>query len=162
MVAREGPYPHLNLAGVQDALLQIETAPSSRDPPALKGKNELEFIDYGTEGIVPLSPGPQAEDQRLRGHLRNWLPFRLMINARVGEVDDAAILGTLRSILKHQSVGGTELNHEEDWMVDAARLVWSAQRGSQPTSSLQKMDQEMRHLPMSPTKLNKELVRIRE
>jgi hypothetical protein len=68
----------------------------------------------------------------------------------------------LRMLMEPRGGEPARLSVEDEWLLDAARLIWTAQGSLQPTVSLSKMDEEMRHLPMPLTRLNKELVRTRK
>ena len=111
-------------------------------------------------GLVP----SYAVSGEFTGHVRNWLPFQLTsVQDEHGNTNRQSILEALKASLERENGSGTRLPAGDEWMLDAAQLIWAAQASSQqPTFSLQSMDHELRHLPMIPTKLNKELARTRK
>ena len=117
----------------------------------------------------PNSPGSESgephyftEADQFSGHFRNWLPFRLAIPTAHGSSNNQSLMGALRVLMEPEDGEYSGLSVENEWLLDAARLIWAAQGSPQPSVSLSKMDEEMRHLPMQLTKLNKELVRTRK
>ncbi|KAF4121490.1 Berberine and berberine like [Geosmithia morbida] len=158
-VSKEGPYPHLNLSGIQDALLQLESASSSTE---FRG-DELSPFSNDPFALASLPGDVLGNQQEFVGHVRNWLPFRLDGN---GKYDNAAHQlafggggGGPESSFQPRTGNISQPLSREEWMTDTARLVSAVQTSIHPAPSLQKMDQEFSHLPMVPTKLNKELVR---
>lgn len=142
--------------------MQLESTPAGPGAGATKGVDEFAPLTSAADLTGFYDPSDQAIGDHFSGHLRNWLPFRLIVQNQHGQVDNRrSILGALKAILERHNDTNTRLTAEDEWMVDAARLIWEAQGSQSPTSSLQQMDQELRHLPMTPTKLNKELVRTR-
>lgn len=163
VVSKEGPYSHLNLAGLQETILQLEASPNDNGKASHKDEEKL-------LPLVPNSPHDSSElathytaSDRFTGHLWNWLPFRLVVRDSHGNTatNRKSIFAALKAILERRNGETTKLTADEDWMLGAAQLIWTAQGSRQPSASLNRMDQEFSHLPMSPTKLNKELVRTR-
>jgi hypothetical protein len=153
-VSRQSPYAHLALAGVQEAVLQLEMTPGGNPQTVIQ---ELE---------APLPPhrsvatGYVTPPETLRLHYGNWLPFKMASYQRRtnGRNPDVA----LREILDKYSSDDVAAPAADDWLFDAARLIWEVEGVSQPQCSLQNFDAETRQLPMAPTRLNKELLRTRE
>lgn len=131
--------------------------------------------DEEEEELVPILPASSAynldadqpryytEADNFTGHFRNWLPFRLAVRGRRGASRKQSLMGALAELMERRRDGGSTpgglVSVEDEWMLDAARLVWQAEGAPQPSVSLGRLDDEMRHLPMPLTRLNKELVR---
>lgn len=194
MISSEGPYSHLNHAGVNDAILQIEAKPglavrpdqgisqhhrrhgqhhqSQQPQQQEEGEELVPILPSATyqDGADPDNPYFYSEADHFTGHFRNWLPFRLAVRGRRGASRKQSLMGALGELMGRKRDGyppGTEddggggglLSAQDEWMLDAARLVWQAEGTPQPSVSLGRLDDEMRHLPMPLTRLNKELVR---
>lgn len=117
----------------------------------------------------PSSPDPAStvphyltDADEFTGHFRNWLPFRLAVRGQRGATKKQSLMGALKALMEHHDEDSQSLTVEDEWMLDAARLVWAVEGAPQPSVSLGRMDDEMRHLPMPLTRLNKELVRTRK
>jgi Fungal specific transcription factor domain len=161
-------------------------APSvhSRAPKKQQQKQrqkDVVVIPEEEEEMVPIMPSSSdyyedasqpryyTEADNFIGHFRNWLPFRLVVRSRAGASKKQSLMGALGELLVATRQGGQgmpattttrgRLSTEEEWMLDAARLVWAAEGTPKPSVSLGRLDDEMRHLPMPLTRLNKELVR---
>ena len=95
------------------------------------------------------------------GEFKDWLPFRLVVRDRKGNASRKSLATALRALMDRR-MNENDLGPDDDWMLDAARLVWAAQGSYQPSSSPSRLDDQLRYLPMVPSKLNKELVRTRK
>ena len=153
-MSRESPYGHLKLAGVQEAVLQLEMRPGSNPQTVIKELEKPSPPRHST------ATGFTTPEDTLRLRYRNWLPFRLAMNQH--QVSSQRPDVALREILDKYSGDDATTSSADDWLFDAAILIWEAEGRRRPQSSLQSMDAETRHLPMAPTKLNNELLRIRE
>lgn len=184
VISREGPYSHLGHSGVNDAIHQIEAKSPGRvltvqsgKPPQQQRQEEGEEKTEWQEGeeLVPILPSASSppgavpdqpryysEADHFTGHFRNWLPFSLAVRGRRGAPRGQSLMGALSELIgRRRDIGspGGLLSAQDEWMLDAARLVWAAEGTPQPSVSLGRLDDEMRHLPMPLTRLNKELVR---
>lgn len=169
---------------MHDAILQVEADTSSGSALTVRSRHDeaaaMRAGDGGEEEeeeLVPILPSSSAnyadadqpryytEADQFIGHFRNWLPFRLAVRGRRGASRKQSLMGALGELMERRRDGGGGsspgglLSVEDEWMLDAARLVWAAEGTPQPSVSLGRLDDEMRHLPMPLTRLNKELVR---
>ncbi|KAF7563212.1 hypothetical protein G7046_g928 [Stylonectria norvegica] len=151
---REGPYSHLNLAGVQDAILQV-------------AENNGRIYQADTpESFTTSSPSATSEyssfaQSPLEKPSSPWVPFRVAIDE---DHDPETILESLRVILERR-LTIANLISEDDWSVDDARYdprsVLQSQDAHRPVQlPVEGSMEQFRYLPMAPTKMNKELVRI--
>lgn len=142
--------------------MQLESTQAGPGAGATKGIDEFAPLTSAADLAGFIQDQEYALANHFPGHFRNWLPFRFFVQNQYGQVDTRqSILGALKAILERHNESNTRLTAEDEWMVDAAQLIWTAQGSQSPASPLQQLDQELRHLPMAPTKLNKELVRTR-
>lgn len=122
-----------------------------------------------TQDPFVLASSPSSDsgsEQQYVGHVRNWFPFRLIADGTYDNVAHQSTFGALQPAFEYDDGvdddGYQRSPSREEWMTGTARLVSAVQNSAHPAASLQKMDQEFSHLPMYPTKLNKELVRTRK
>ncbi|RDA95598.1 hypothetical protein CP533_1170 [Ophiocordyceps camponoti-saundersi (nom. inval.)] len=149
-----GPYSHLDMDVVYDALLQVEdradvesspegspatlglTSPTI--PPSNRGLNRY----FHMQGQVP------DVEQQLRLHFRD----------KTGVFTGHDIIELLQYILKTR-LKVTNSIVKDEWHIDGAHLLRASQHVSSPSASISRFDDEVRYLPMAHTQMNKELVR---
>ncbi|KAF4982618.1 hypothetical protein FZEAL_1796 [Fusarium zealandicum] len=130
---REGPYAHLNPADVQEAIMNLEDAipsPSSSDS----------------------SPEPSVQNSPTQTKISPWVPFKL--KSEDDQDESHVILESLQVIVKHRLQVANRIyldEHASERDKEGRRPIALPVEGSM---------EQLRYLPMEPTKLNKELVRI--
>lgn len=158
-VALEGPaYAHLDLEQIQDAILQIEslglascTEDSNRahrvqplgKPPRLLGQD------------VPSSSASAAAAAAPDAHLS-------AIHAAVnnGTLGPKAVHVMVHLILSAR-LKTTERILGSGWAIDGDNVMRAVMRAMGPPAIVGGLDDQLRNLPMEPTRINIELVRIR-
>ncbi|CAH0051536.1 unnamed protein product [Clonostachys solani] len=155
---REGPYAHLKLDGMHDAIVQVEEH-------RIKARFGRE--DEDTFSLIPYSQFPDPSQpftaspipsEEFIGHYRNWLPFRLIVRDRAGQPENVLISDAVRAVTGNGD-NVTRISAEDDLLADAIKLVQTARGSKAPSHSLSREENELNLLPMASTKLNKELVR---
>lgn len=135
---REGPYSHLNPASIQDALyyLEDEKSPSSS----------------------ATSPSTSVATSATQPRTDLWLPYKIHSSAN-GD-DDDTIAQSVR-IITEKSTIKAKLNYSKERVTE----ILGSQDHDERYNILPPVDGsavQLEYLPMKPTKLNKELVRIRK
>ncbi|KAL9568722.1 hypothetical protein ACKAV7_007152 [Fusarium commune] len=133
---REGPYSHLNPASIQDALyyLEDERSPSSS----------------------ATSPGTSVATSATQPRTDLWLPYKIQSSAN-GD-DDDTIAQSVWTITAN-STTKAKLNYSKELVTE----ILGSQDHDERYNILPPVDGsavQLEYLPMKPTKLNKELVRI--
>lgn len=144
-------YAHLNLSDIQDALLQVEGAIAAgglADSPPLSVEGEAAFeIPHHQDAHSP-SPGSISD------------PFRIVVTDETGTLRPKSVFAMLRLILSARLKVTNRIVNDE-WSIDGPQLVRAFQQATRPPPMLGALDDQLRNLPMEPTRLNIELVRIR-
>ncbi|KAF4984960.1 hypothetical protein FDECE_16944 [Fusarium decemcellulare] len=136
VAVREGPYAHLNPADVQEAIENLEDGLSS--------------YSSSTSSSSQAST-PQAK-------ISPWVPFKVM--TKEDGDDDETILASLRVIVQRRLTLANRIYLDER-ANETTRAYLAAHEGRRPvTLPVEGSMEQLRYLPMEPTKLNKELVRI--
>lgn len=148
----EGAYAHLNLSDIQDAILQVEGVVaasgiadrSSATPVVARGE------------MISLA---QPDDQDASSH-NSSEPFRVVVTDETGTLKPKSVFAMLRLILQARLKVTNRIVNDE-WSIDGPQLMRALQQATQPPAMLGGLDDQLRNLPMEPTRLNIELVRIR-
>ena len=148
---------------VHDALLQVEGQPdavmshpehSARvpslfgQPPSAAGYRNSQDVSNSCF----IMHGQGADTQQL---------LRLRFKDRTGALNGQDIIELLQYILRTR-LNVTNSIIKDEWEIDGAHLIRALQGARPPDCALSRFDDEIRYLPMAPTKMNKELVRTRE
>ncbi|EWY91834.1 hypothetical protein FOYG_08790 [Fusarium oxysporum NRRL 32931] len=133
---REGPYSHLNPASIQDALyyLEDERSPSSS----------------------ATSPSTSVAASATQPRTDLWLPYKIQSSAN-GDDDDTIAQSVWTITAK--STTKAKLNYSKERVTE----ILGSQDHDERYNMLPPVDGsavQLEYLPMKPTKLNKELVRI--
>lgn len=147
---------------VHDALLQVEGQPdTAKQHPERPGGAPSAF---GYPPPAGYRPGQQVSNRFFLMDGRAPDPeqlLRLRFKDRTGVLDGHDIIELLQFILKTR-LKVTNSIVKDEWQIDGAHLIRAIQEASPPSGALSRFDDEIRYLPMAPTKMNKELVRTRE
>jgi hypothetical protein len=141
---RDGPYAHLNPAAVHDAILQVDESEHASSPESMGYSSPETLSDH------PSPPSPSATP---------FVPFKVSLDE---EKDPDAVIEKLRIILDRRLTLANRLQDEE-WSSDDTRAlvhIRDVRRGL--NLPIEGSVEQLRFLPMVPTKMNKELVRIRK
>ncbi|KND87600.1 hypothetical protein TOPH_07711 [Tolypocladium ophioglossoides CBS 100239] len=151
-----GLYAHLDMESVHDALLQVE------------GQSAVARLHHGsalsTLGCPPpagFQPGQQLSNRFFLMDGQAPDPeqlLRLRFKDRTGVLNGHDIIDLLQFILRTR-LNVTNSIVKDEWQIDGVHLIRAIQEASPPSSALSRFDDEVRYLPMAPTKMNKELVR---
>ncbi|POR37633.1 Uncharacterized protein TPAR_02168, partial [Tolypocladium paradoxum] len=151
-----GLYAHLDMESVHDALLQVEG-----QPDATKQHPETALSAFGYPRSAGY-PSGQHESNRfllMDGHAPDAEQLlRLRFKDRTGILNGQDIIELLQFILKTR-LKVTNRIVKDEWQIDGVHLIRAIQEASPPSAALSRFDDEIRYLPMAPTKMNKELVR---
>ncbi|KAL6890481.1 hypothetical protein GGI43DRAFT_221574 [Trichoderma evansii] len=150
VVLQGNAYAHLNLSDIQDALLQVEGAVASgglADSPQLGSNREASFEIPDHQDAHSSSPGSVSD------------PFRIVVTDETGTLRPKSVFAMLRLILSARLKVTNRIVNDE-WSIDGPQLVRAFQQATRPPPMLGGLDDQLRNLPMEPTRLNIELVRI--
>lgn len=150
-VVLEGAYAHLNLSDIQDAILQVEgvvAASGMADRPSA-----TPVVAHGE--MISLA---QPDDQDASSHSSSE-PFRVVVTDETGTLKPKSVFAMLRLILQARLKVTNRIVNDE-WSIDGPQLMRALQQAAQPPAMLGGLDDQLRNLPMEPTRLNIELVRI--
>lgn len=150
MSLREGPYTHLNLAGVQSAILQVadhEQPVSADSPESITSHASSSSSDFGS---APNSPPRESSSP--------WVPFKVALDENTGP---QAMLDTLQDIFERRLSTANRMSRR-DWTAEDAKAALVAQSRKHVDMPVAGPMEQFRYLPMAPTKMNKELLRIRK
>lgn len=146
-------YAHLNLSDIQDALLQVEGA------VAAGGLADSHSPTLGAEGEAAFDmPDHQDAHSSSLGSVSD--PFRIVVTDETGTLRPKSVFAMLRLILSARLKVTNHIINDE-WNIDGPQLVRAFQQATRPPPMLGGLDDQLRNLPMEPTRLNIELVRIR-
>ncbi|KAF4969246.1 hypothetical protein FSARC_3499 [Fusarium sarcochroum] len=130
---REGPYSHLNPADIQEAVFLLE-AESSAASSVADGSS--------TTSLTQSVTNP-------------WIPYKIILSPDGNE--DEVITDNIKLIAKKR-LKGAKRTYLDEWASEAYLAV---HEGRRPVAlPVEGSMEQLRYLPMAPTKLNKELVRI--
>ncbi|KAM5353637.1 hypothetical protein ACJ41O_000287 [Fusarium nematophilum] len=135
---REGPYSHLNPADVQEAIYNLEDALSS-----CSSDSSAQSSAHNSPAQTKISP---------------WVPFKVVPKDDGDEHE--VILKSLQVIVERRLTLANRiyLNERAD---ETTRAYLAAHEGRRPVAlPVEGSMEQLRYLPMEPTNLNKELVRI--
>lgn len=135
---REGPYSHLNPATIQDALYYLE---DERSP---------------TSSVT--SPSSSVATSATQPRTDLWLPYK--IHSSPNGDDDDTIRQSVWTITA-KSTATAKLNYSKERVTE----ILESQDYDERYNIIPPVDGsavQLEYLPMKPTKLNKELVRIRK
>ena len=137
---REGPYAHLSVAGVQHVILQVA------EPKSLHFSNVSSPIsEYSWSG----KSSYEKENP--------WVPFKVALDE---DNDPEAMLESLQVIFERRLTMANRIP-EHDWVIEEAKLAYALTSKKNVKSHIEGSTDQFRYLPMAPTRMNKELVRIR-
>ncbi|KAI5458892.1 hypothetical protein BGZ63DRAFT_361708 [Mariannaea sp. PMI_226] len=137
-----GPYAHLNPAAVHDAILQVDESEHASSPESMGYSSPDSLSDH----LMPITPPATP-----------FVPFKVSLDE---EKDPDAVIEKLRVILERRLTLANRLVGD-DWITDDAKAlvhVRDIRRGL--NLPVEGPVEQLRFLPMAPTKMNKELVRI--
>lgn len=139
---RDGPYAHLNPAAVHDAILQVDESEHASSPESMGYSSPETLSDH------PSPPSPPATP---------FVPFKVSLDE---EKDPDAVIEKLRIILDRRLTLANRLQDEEWSSEDTRALVHIRDVRRGLNLPIEGSVEQLRFLPMAPTKMNKELVRI--
>ncbi|KAL7952108.1 hypothetical protein V8C42DRAFT_26437 [Trichoderma barbatum] len=154
-VVLEGAYAHLNLSDIQDAILQVEgvvAASGMADrlaavPVVAHGEMVSHSLQDQDTSSHRSSPGSASD------------PFRVVVTDETGTLKPKSVFAMLRLILQARLKVTNRIVNDE-WSIDGPQLMRALQQATQPPAMIGGLDDQLRNLPMEPTRLNIELVRI--
>ncbi|KAL7784871.1 hypothetical protein V8C37DRAFT_413212 [Trichoderma ceciliae] len=155
VVLQGNAYAHLNLSDIQDAILQVEgvvAANGLADGPEAapinsKGEMISDSADDQNASSQKSSPGSVSD------------PFRVVVTDETGTLKPKSIFAMVRLILQARLKVTNRIVNDE-WSIDGPQLMRAFQQAAQPPIMIGGLDDQLRNLPMEPTRLNIELVRI--
>ncbi|RFU72157.1 zn2-c6 fungal-type dna-binding domain, partial [Trichoderma arundinaceum] len=155
VVLQGNAYAHLNLSDIQDAILQVEGVVAASGladrPPAVPVDPEGEMVSESSDdqdASSQKSPSGSASD-----------PFRVVVTDETGTLKPKSVFAMLRLILQARLKVTNRIVNDE-WSIDGPQLMRALQQAAQPPVMIGGLDDQLRNLPMEPTRLNIELVRI--
>ncbi|PFH56845.1 hypothetical protein XA68_15862 [Ophiocordyceps unilateralis] len=151
-----GPYSHLDMDAVYDALLQVEDRADVEKSP-LGPAGSPAALSFATPSIPPPNQGSNRYFL-MEGQVPDLQQLSLRFRDKTGVLAGQDIIELLQYILKTR-LKVTNSIVKDEWHIDGAHLLRASQHVSSPGSSLSRFDDEIRYLPMAPTQMNKELVR---
>lgn len=87
-----------------------------------------------------------------------WVPFRVALDE---DNDPEAMLESLQVIFERRLSMANRIP-KNDWVAEDAKAALALKSGKNVQSPIEGAMEQFRYLPMAPTKMNKELVRIRK
>ncbi|KAJ4247190.1 hypothetical protein NW762_013329 [Fusarium torreyae] len=130
---REGPYSHLNPADIQEVVVYLEAESSGTSSMA---------DNSSTTSLTPSATNP-------------WIPYKIILSPDGNE--DEVINDNIKLITKKRIKGAKRIYMDER----ASEAYLASHEGRRPVAlPIEGSMEQLRYLPMAPTKLNKELVRI--
>lgn len=137
-------YSHLDLAEIQDAILQVEGLATAGSPTEVAG--------------VPLSDGNGSP---IDSQSSSDDCLKVVIRDETGIMKPRTLLALVQVIMKARlKVTNRILNDE--WSINGPELLRAVQQAGRPPAMIGGLDDQLRNLPMAPTRMNIELVRIRK
>lgn len=154
----EGPaYSHLDLNDIQDAILLVE----GQSGQVTKSSPREARLSFETSSDVSsqrslLSPEGSQNDENEKPDE----PFKIILRDSTGILQPQSVLALVRMILQVRvNVASRVVNDE--WSVDGEALLRAARTATRPPAlQMSTFDQQLRNLPMNPSRLNVELVRV--
>ncbi|KAL6820157.1 hypothetical protein J3E69DRAFT_51923 [Trichoderma sp. SZMC 28015] len=154
-VVLEGGYAHLNLSDIQDAILQVEGVVAASGIA-----DQLSAAPVVAQGEVV---SRSSHDQDASSHRSSTGsasdPFRVVVTDETGTLKPKSVFAMLRLILQARLKVTNRIVNDE-WSIDGPQLMRALQQAAQPPVMIGGLDDQLRNLPMEPTRLNIELVRI--
>ncbi|EQK98700.1 Zn(2)-C6 fungal-type DNA-binding domain protein [Ophiocordyceps sinensis CO18] len=151
-----GPYSHLDMESVRDAIVEVEGPAAVTDLPGTAPGPARHSSDVVTPPDRDLKPYFRMQDQSPEAD--RLMSLRFKFKDKTGFLAGQDIIELLQFILKTR-LKVTNNIVKDEWHIDGAHLLRASQAASPPRLSLARFDDEIRHLPMAPTQMNKELVR---
>ncbi|KAK7409324.1 hypothetical protein QQX98_008503 [Neonectria punicea] len=144
-----GPYAHLNPAAVHDAILQVDESSGDVFP--------ADSPDSATSTTSTTSSENSSSSTSLKKS-NPWVPFKVLLDDE--ENDPETVLENLRVIFERRLTIANRIT-EDEWTEDDARGFLTSHDACRPLAlPVEGPIEQLRFLPMAPTKMNKELVRI--
>ncbi|PHH70275.1 hypothetical protein CDD80_6120 [Ophiocordyceps camponoti-rufipedis] len=153
----QGPYSHLDLDAVYDALLQVEDRSDVADSPVGSAPSTSMAVGFTAPDVPPPNGGANRYFL-LQGQMPDVQQLGLRFRDKTGVLAGQDIIELLQYILKTR-LKVTNSIVKDEWHIDGAHLLRASQHLSSPSVSLSRLDDEIRYLPMAHTQMNKELVR---
>ncbi|KAF4450614.1 hypothetical protein F53441_6275 [Fusarium austroafricanum] len=135
VAVRRGPYSHLNPASIQDALFYLEDERPQSSPES-------------STSVATSATKPRTD---------LWLPYKIL-SSENGD-DDDTIAQSVQIITKH-IIKGAKLNYSKERIAEIVSAFHSHEGQHFIAPPIEGSTAQLDYLPMRPTKLNKELVRI--
>ena len=145
---QRGPYSHLRQTGIQDVILQLELPTRPR--------KQLAAGTDSWEVSTPPTPVSLGDDS-----LESWRPFRVLNYDEQDAISARTILEAVRKAIRLRQ-GLDRNNSNKTWNLSAAHVLKAAEEAAPPPKAINSSLEDHRHLPMAPTRLNKELLRTRK
>lgn len=149
---KEGPYSHLSIAGVQDVILQV-AEPQGRLQSV--GPPKSIYFSYSSSPASEFEFSLKASNGKTGSP---WVPFRVTLDE---DNDPEAMLESLQVIFERRLSMANRIP-KNDWVAEDAKAALALSSKKNVQSPIEGAMEQFRYLPMAPTKMNKELVRIRK
>ncbi|KAK5994885.1 hypothetical protein PT974_03272 [Cladobotryum mycophilum] len=149
LVLKGDAYSHLDLAEVQDAIIQVEGLVSNGITEGRSVANRRASDSSDDHGSPPGSSSSASDSE----------PFRVVVTDETGTLKPKTVLALLKVILQNRLKVANRIVNDE-WSIDGSQLLQAVQQAAQPPSVIGGLDDQLRNLPMEPTRMNIELVRI--
>lgn len=147
---RHGPYGHLNPAAIHDAILQVDESSHAMlvdSPDSNHSSSPTSSSDHSSAHASPTETPATP-----------WVPFKVTFDE---ENDPETMLENLRVIFERRLSIANRIP-ENEWTEDEAKALITSEDARRPLAlPVEGAMEQLRFLPMAPTKMNKELVRIR-
>lgn len=150
-------YNHLNLSDIQDAILQVEEVVAA---------SGLVAADRASAAaVLPVRAASESSDDQDASSLHRSSsaasdPFRVVVTDVTGTLKPKSVFAIVRLILQARLKVTNSIVNDE-WSIDGPQLMRALTEAAQPPAMIGGLDDQLRNLPMEPTRLNIELVRIR-
>lgn len=146
MALRDGPYAHLNPAAVHDAILQVDESEHASSPESMGYSSPETLSDISAPPSPPATP---------------FVPFKVSLDE---EKDPDVVIEKLRIILDRRlTIANRLLQDDDEWSGEDTRALMHIRDYRRGLNlPVEGSMEQLRFLPMVPTKMNKELVRIRK
>lgn len=146
---RHGPYGHLNPAAIHDAILQVDESSHAMlvdSPDSNHSSSPTSSSDHSSAHASPTETPATP-----------WVPFKVTFDE---ENDPETMLENLRVIFERRLSIANRIP-ENEWTEDEAKALITSEDARRPLAlPVEGAMEQLRFLPMAPTKMNKELVRI--
>ncbi|KAH7121341.1 hypothetical protein EDB81DRAFT_228406 [Dactylonectria macrodidyma] len=146
---RNGPYAHLNPTTISNAILQVDESSQAMTIDSPDSESTSSPPNSSDRGSANSSPTETPATP--------WVPFKITLDE---ENDPETVLENLRLIFERRLTIANRIP-EDEWAEDEARALLTSEDARRPLDfPVEGAMEQLRFLPMAPTKMNKELVRI--